>query len=141
MKRPSCALGMPTSRLLPGTSAHRISRGLAKGTYSGHSVHTTAPPVWRSTISGAPRQGYSSVTDSAFFTPLVLCRNFAVDQKQAIFFVLADNRARAGDGISGARHGPIAHAKFLQCQRCREQISHQLCETASRQIDMHDDSG
>src|SRR4029453_10257734 len=113
MKRPSCALGMPTSRLLPGTSAHRISRGLAKGTYSGHFVHTTAPPVWRSTISGAPRQGYSSVTDSAFFTPLVLCRNFAVDQVQAIFVVLADDRARAGDSVSGGRHGQIVPPNFF----------------------------
>src|SRR6266571_274264 len=68
----------------------------------------------------APRQGHGGVADGTFLAPLILRSNVAVKQVEAVFLVLVDDSARAGDGVPGARHRTIAHAKFLQRQRGRE---------------------
>src|SRR5437667_242132 len=81
----------------------------------------------------APRQGHGGPADGTFLALLIFRSNVAVEQVEAIFFVLVDDDARAGDGVPGARHRTIAHTKFLQRQRGREPIGQQLCQPASGQ--------
>src|SRR5262249_8711703 len=121
-----CTSGHATAPSRPSHSARRF---------------LTPSPAGRGgqVCSGPGRQGHGCLPTGTLLTPLVLCRNFAVYQMQAVCVVFADNDAGAGNGVSRTRHGAIAHAKFFQRQWRGEPIGHQLRQPASSKQAVYND--
>ena len=61
------------------------------------------------------RRGDEGVALRTLFAALILRSDSTLQHVPAIFVVLPDNRARAGDRVTGSGHSTVTHTEFREC--------------------------